>query len=61
MCICSHGHKNSITDLKWNKNGNWLASTGRDQVIKLFDLRMMKEFMTFKGHTKEVNSKPLRD
>jgi polyadenylation factor subunit 2 len=42
--------------LKWNKNGNWIASAGKDQVIKLFDIRMMKEFQSLKGHSKEINS-----
>lgn len=60
ISLSSHGHKNNIIDLKWNKNGNWMASVGRDQVVKLFDIRMMKEFASLKGHSKEINSKPRR-
>jgi polyadenylation factor subunit 2 len=38
-----YGHKNSILDVRWNQiNGNWLASTAKDQLIKLFDVRQLK-------------------
>lgn len=32
----------------WNKNGNWLVSCSRDQTIKLYDIRTMKDMATFK-------------
>lgn len=32
----------------WNKNGNWLVSCSRDQTIKLYDIRTMKDMCTFK-------------
>lgn len=43
-------------DLKWNQNGNWLATASRDYLIKLFDIRAMKELAILKGHKKDVNS-----
>jgi len=51
-----HGHKNNILDVKWNKNGNWLLSASKDQIVKLFDIRMMKEIQTYRSHKKEVNT-----
>jgi polyadenylation factor subunit 2 len=51
-----HGHKNTILQVEWNMNGNWLLTASRDQLIKLFDIRTMKELFTFKGHKKEVTS-----
>ncbi len=35
-------------------NGNWLATGSRDFLVKLFDIRTMKEFGTLHGHNKEV-------
>jgi len=42
--------------VKWNSNGNWLLTGGRDQLIKLFDVRMMRELATLKGQFKDVTS-----
>ena len=39
---------------KWNSNGNWLVTGSRDHLLKLFDIRMMKELQTFRGHKKEA-------
>ena len=55
--LYSHGHKNTITSVKWNKNGNWLLTGSRDQFVKIFDIRAMKELATYKSHRKEVNCK----
>ncbi len=49
-----HGHKNTILGVEWNANGNWLLTASRDQLLKLFDLRMMREMQTFRGHKREV-------
>lgn len=49
-----HDHKNSVTSTQWNKNGHWLLTGARDHLIKLYDIRMMTEIFTFKGHRKEV-------
>ena len=43
--------------VKWNQNGNWLATAARDHLIKIFDIRMMKEMYVLKGHKNDVNSK----
>ena len=40
--------------VQWNKNGNWLLTGSRDHVIKLYDVRMMREMQSFRGHKKEV-------
>lgn len=56
-CLATfHDHKNSVTSVQWNKNGNWLLSGSRDHVIKLYDIRMLKEVQSFRGHKKEVTS-----
>ncbi len=48
-------HKNTCTDVAWNRNGNWFLTASRDHLIKLFDLRFMKtELQTFRGHKKDV-------
>jgi polyadenylation factor subunit 2 len=49
-----HGHKNTILAVEWNKNGNWLLTGSRDQLLKIFDIRTMRELQTFRGHKKEV-------
>ena len=30
--------------------GNWLLSASRDGLVKIFDVRAMKELQTFRGH-----------
>ena len=55
-CISRHAHKATVMDIKWNRNGNWLATASRDYLIKLYDVRMMKELYVLKGHKKDVNS-----
>uniref|UniRef100_A0A1I8B9Z6 WD_REPEATS_REGION domain-containing protein n=1 Tax=Meloidogyne hapla TaxID=6305 RepID=A0A1I8B9Z6_MELHA len=57
QCLATlHDHKNSVMAVQWNKNGNWLLTGSRDHVIKLYDVRMMKEVQTFRGHKKEVTA-----
>ena len=42
-------------DIKWNRNGNWLLTAARDHLMKLFDIRNLKEeLQIFKGHKKEA-------
>lgn len=44
-------------DLKWNDNGNWLITASRDHLLKLFDLRNLKEeVQVFRGHKKEASA-----
>lgn len=42
--------------MAWNDNGQWLLTASRDQLIKLYDMRAMKEIVSLKGHNKEVTS-----
>ena len=50
-----HGHKSTVTCTKFNRNGNWLLTASRDHLLKLWDIRMMKEITTFRGHKKEIH------
>ena len=59
FCTCSHAHKATVMSVNWNKNGNWLLTASRDHLIKVYDIRAMKEMYTLKGHKKDVNSKEL--
>ncbi|KIH63568.1 WD domain, G-beta repeat protein [Ancylostoma duodenale] len=47
-------HKSSVMAVDWNRNGNWLLTAGRDHLVKLYDIRCMKEMYSYKGHKKEV-------
>ena len=59
---CSHAHKHTVMQLKWNRNGNWLLTASRDHLIKLFDIRNMKEeVQAFKGHKKEATGRGGRE
>eukprot|EP00794_Sanderia_malayensis_P015183 gene15183-16745_t len=51
-----HMHKSTVMDLQWNRNGNWLLTASRDHLIKVFDIRAMKEIQTFRGHKKEATA-----
>ncbi|XP_063682127.1 pre-mRNA 3' end processing protein WDR33-like isoform X2 [Bolinopsis microptera] len=51
-----HLHKATVTRAKWNRNGNWLLTSSRDHLLKIFDIRAMKEMQVFRGHKKEVMS-----
>ncbi|CAI4232826.1 unnamed protein product [Auanema sp. JU1783] len=49
-------HKSSVMAVEWNMNGNWLLTGGRDHIVKLYDIRIMKEMNSYRGHKKEVTS-----
>uniref|UniRef100_A0A8R1HLZ1 WD_REPEATS_REGION domain-containing protein n=1 Tax=Caenorhabditis japonica TaxID=281687 RepID=A0A8R1HLZ1_CAEJA len=49
-------HKSSVMAVEFNRNGNWLLTGGRDHLVKMYDIRMMKEFRTYRAHKKEVIS-----
>eukprot|EP00112_Aurelia_sp_Birch-Aquarium-sp1_P012294 Seg2587.3 transcript_id=Seg2587.3/GoldUCD/mRNA.D3Y31 product="pre-mRNA 3' end processing protein WDR33" protein_id=Seg2587.3/GoldUCD/D3Y31 len=51
-----HIHKSTVMDLQWNRNGDWLLTASRDHLIKVFDIRAMKEIQTFRGHKKEATA-----
>lgn len=49
-----HGHKKQVNCCVWNANGNWLASGSMDGLVKLYDIRTMKEMEVWRGHCSEV-------
>ncbi|KAJ3359130.1 WD repeat-containing protein 33, partial [Kappamyces sp. JEL0680] len=49
-----HGHKNTVMQMQWNANGNWLVTACRDQLVRVYDIRTMKEMQVFRGHKREV-------
>jgi polyadenylation factor subunit 2 len=51
-----HAHKAAVTSVRWNQNGNWLLTASRDHLIKLYDIRTMKEMEVLKGHKLDVNT-----
>uniref|UniRef100_A0A4W3IN25 WD repeat domain 33 n=1 Tax=Callorhinchus milii TaxID=7868 RepID=A0A4W3IN25_CALMI len=52
-----HAHKNTVMEVKWNQNGNWLLTASRDHLCKLFDIRNLKEeLQIFRGHKKEATA-----
>ncbi|XP_049604268.1 pre-mRNA 3' end processing protein WDR33 isoform X1 [Syngnathus scovelli] len=52
-----HAHKNTVMEVKWNSNGNWLLTASRDHLCKLFDIRNLKdELQVFRGHKKEATA-----
>jgi polyadenylation factor subunit 2 len=49
--------KNQVSRTLFEKqDGILLATTGRDQIIRIFDLRMMREVFLLRGHESEVMS-----
>lgn len=50
-----NGHKKQVNGVLWNNNGNWLASGSMDGLIKLYDIRTMRELETWRGHNSEVS------
>jgi len=56
-CVTTlHCHKNAVQCTKWSPlNPHWFLSAGRDQIIKHFDIRTMKELGVFRGHRKDIN------
>ena len=54
LMFIRHQHKNTVQALAWSPNGNLVASASRDQTVRVFDIRAMKEFRVLKGHKKEV-------
>ncbi|CAD6192569.1 unnamed protein product [Caenorhabditis auriculariae] len=49
-------HKSSVMAVEFNRNGNWLLTGGRDHLVKMYDIRVMKEMHTYRAHKKEVIS-----
>ena len=52
-----HGHKNTLTRTLFEPSrGQLLATCGRDQVARIFDLHMMRDICLLRGHEKEVST-----
>jgi WD40 repeat protein len=49
------GHSSGITDLVFTPDGKFLASSGEDSKIILWDMASSKQMLVFSGHTKAVN------
>lgn len=47
-------HTNAINHIKFSLCGNYLFSTGKDQLIRVVDLRQMKEIIQLPGHFTEI-------
>jgi WD40 repeat protein len=45
------GSSGEATTVAFSSNGKWLLSAGTDRLLRLWDLRTMKEARVFKGHT----------
>lgn len=48
------GHTNHVTDICWRADGNVLASSGADNVIKVWDLERGEQIRNIGGHTKPI-------
>lgn len=40
--------------LSFNLNGNWVLTACRDSVLRLYDIRTLRDFQNLRGHKKEV-------
>ena len=52
VVILSHStiacSERQVNTAQWNMNGNWLATGAIDGFVKLYDIRTMKEFETWR-------------
>lgn len=56
-CLATfHNHKNTVQATKFSPDGLRFATASRDMTVKVYDLRMMAEHLTLRGHSKEVCS-----
>ena len=40
----------------WNRNGNWLASGSKDGLVKIYDIRTMREVEVLRGQNSDICS-----
>ncbi len=57
MVQCYEDHKKPVTNLAFNPNGHYVATTSVDGTIKIIDLRIGQMLYKLKGH--EVNIRTL--
>ena len=54
---CSlYSHTNSIAKIRFSEDGKYMLSCGRDQMLRLFDVRTMRVIMQYKGHDADIHS-----
>lgn len=51
------GHKKQVNCCQWNGGGNLLATGSMDGLVKLFDIRTMREVEVWRGQNSEVRSR----
>lgn len=51
-----YNHTNSISKIRFSENGKYMLTCGKDQMIKLFDVRSMKVVQNYKGHGSDILS-----
>ena len=52
-----HGHKNTIARTMFEPTqGQMLATCARDQIARVFDLRMMRDVLLLRGHEKDITT-----
>ena len=44
-----------LVQVRWNLNGNWVLTSSWDHTVKVYDVRTLREMVTWKGHNREVN------
>ncbi len=50
------GHSSGITSVVFSPDGKYLASSSKDNAIKLWSIELQKEVTTLQGHSKSVYS-----
>ncbi|MBX9789781.1 MAG: serine/threonine protein kinase [Pirellulales bacterium] len=49
------GHDGDVYSVAFSPDGKWLASSGRDKTVRLWDLATRRNVATLRGHDSEVN------
>ncbi|KAG9232031.1 WD40-repeat-containing domain protein [Amylocarpus encephaloides] len=55
--VTLRGHHNTVTKTSFERvRGDCLATSARDNIARVFDLRMMRDVLLLKGHEKEIST-----